>query len=58
MDPCAYCFAYPHQCEKMCADKRQYINEVDESTPLIKRQPWKKKRAFSNQYNKNGIRRS
>ncbi|ADZ84489.1 hypothetical protein Clole_2790 [Cellulosilyticum lentocellum DSM 5427] len=58
MDPCAYCFAYPRQCENMCEDKRQYINEFDEDTKVVKRQPWKKKRVFSNQYNKNGIRRS
>lgn len=58
MDPCAYCFAYPHQCEKMCEDKRQYINEFDEDTKVVKRQPWKKKRVFSNDFNKNGIRRS
>lgn len=58
MDPCTHCFAYPRECEKMCEDKRQYIREFDENTPLIKRQPWKKKRVFSNQYNKNGIRRA
>ena len=41
----------------MCSVKKQYINEFDESTPLIKRQPWKKKRVFSNEFNRNGIRR-
>lgn len=56
-DPCRNCCDYPRECMKMCSVKKQYINEVDESTPLIKRQPWKKKRVFSNGFNKNGIRR-
>lgn len=58
MDPCRVCCDYPMQCIEMCPNKRQYISEFDEDTKVVKRQPWKKKRVFSNQYNKNGIRRS
>lgn len=39
-DPCKFCCDYPRECLNMCEIIRQYINEIDESTPLIKRQPW------------------
>ena len=57
-DPCMFCSDYPHHCMGLCSAKMKYINEVDEDTKIVKRQPWKKKKVFSNQYNKNGIRRS
>ena len=55
-NPCRFCHLYPRVCLKMCDSKKEYVNEVDEDVPVIKKQ--KKKRVFDNTYNKNGIRRS
>lgn len=55
IDPCRMCYLYPHDCPSMCTSKMKYVNEVDEDVPIIRKQ--KKKRMFSNEYNKNGIRR-
>lgn len=57
-DPCLICADYPHHCRGLCIDKMKYFNEVDEDVPVIRGHKQKKKRVFSNKYNKNGIRRS
>ena len=55
IDPCKMCYLYPYDCPSMCTSKMKYVNEVDEDVPVIRKQ--KKKKVFSNEYNKNGIRR-
>lgn len=57
-DPCKFCSDYPHHYLGICAQKMKYINQIDEDTEIVKRKLGKKKRVFSNDFNKNGIRRS
>ncbi len=59
-DPCKYCADYPHHCRGLCKDKMEYINEIDENVPTVKKP--KKTHIFyegtkAYEYNKNGIKR-
>lgn len=54
-NPCPSCSDYPIHCRGLCVDKMKYINEVDEEVQVVRKQ--RNKRTFSNEYNKNGIRR-
>lgn len=54
-NPCTLCSDYPIHCRGLCVDKMKYINEVDEDVQIVRKQ--RNKRTFSNEYNKNGIRR-
>lgn len=54
-NPCPLCSDYPVHCRGLCTDKMKYINEVDEEVKVVREQ--RNKRTFSNEYNKNGIRR-
>ena len=59
IDPCSMCYLYPHDCftRNGCKSRTDYLklNGADENVPVVRRQ--KKKKVFSNEYNKNGIRR-
>lgn len=57
MDPCKNCADYPYQCRGICKDKMLHINEVNEETPIVKKEVYKPKRVFDNSVTKNGIRR-
>lgn len=57
-NPCLTCADHPHHCRGFCRDKMKYMNETDEDIPVIRGHKQKKRRVFSNKYNKNGIRRS
>ena len=65
-NPCIICADYPNYCRGICKDKMQYINEVDEDVPVVRKNKRRKKSRtvgvfFKNgkvyEYNKNGIRR-
>lgn len=64
IDPCRMCYLYPYDCPTMngCKSKTDYLNEVDEDVPVIKKQKKSKSHVFYErgkkyEYNKNGIRR-
>lgn len=62
MDPCRYCYLYPHDCPTMCISKMKYVNEIDEDVPVIKKQKKSKSHVFYEygkkyELTKNGIRR-
>lgn len=62
-NPCTFCADYPYQCRGLCKDKMEHMNEVDESTPVVKKQTEPKKTHIfyegtkAYEYNKNGIKR-
>lgn len=62
IDPCRMCYLYPHDCPTMCTSKMQYVNEVDEDVPVIRKQKKSKSHVFHErgkkyELTKNGIRR-
>lgn len=63
-NPCIICADYPNYCRGICKDKMQYINEVNEDVPVVRKNKRKKRGRvgvfFKNgkyEYNKNGIPR-
>lgn len=37
IDPCRFCYLYPHDCPTMCRDKMKYTNEVEEDVQIIRK---------------------
>lgn len=64
--PCKYCYLYPRNCPTIngCKSRTDYINEVDEDVPIVRRNKEHKRESHvfyehgkKYEYNKNGIRR-
>lgn len=63
-DPCRYCYLYPRNCPTIngCKSRIDYLNEVDEDVPVIRKQKKSKSHVFYErgkkyELTKNGIRR-